>query len=109
TASSVSIALPDVSMETVPLTLGVHVNQSEAPPWSPACSGSPVSFVMPVLSVPSDPLLGSRATALAKSSFGGVVAIADVKPEASAHAPIVAHTHENLLRHFTPNLPYEAR
>jgi hypothetical protein len=56
-----------VSIEPVPVKpgLGVHVCQGEAPPLSVAWSGSPASFVAPVLSAETESLSPASAVAQA--------------------------------------------
>src|SRR4051812_35258951 len=59
----------------MPLTLGFHFHQIDAPPLLPAWFGSPVSFVAPVLVPNTVPPPTSTVAAVAKSSFVGAGAI----------------------------------
>jgi hypothetical protein len=59
--------LARVSMTNSPDPAGVHAYQTDAPPASPAWSGSPSSFV-PATVIGNDPV---NASASAKSSLAG--------------------------------------
>ena len=55
----------------MPLAGAVQSNQTEWPPASPACDGSPTSFVAPALTASTAPDWAASGRAAAKSSFAG--------------------------------------
>src|SRR5918999_2796594 len=69
---SVSKSPSQVSTVALPVAGAVHLYQTEAPPASPAWSGSPDSFVALMLSCPSSASkLPDIALAFANASFSG--------------------------------------
>ena len=68
-----SNAEPSVESRRVPVAGALKRYQTEAPPALPATSGSPASFVAPLLPPVTEPRVPRRPVAVAKESLGSGV------------------------------------
>src|SRR5262245_47611943 len=118
--SNVSTELPLVSIVATPSKSGVQLYQSDAPPRSPALSGSPGSVVAPLLSVVSDPPEAVSTIAFAMLTLGGAAppGPAPARPTTSTISPTLnscARPHLNprplnsTLEHVTCGIPGHSR
>src|SRR5205807_9005486 len=73
--SSVSKPLPEVVAAYVPVVGAVQLHQTERPPNSPACCGSPGSTVAPPFEAVTVFVGPTKTVRFAKLSFGGLLAL----------------------------------